>query len=132
MKSLDTNVLVRFLVNDDKNQSRKVRALLQQAHAERATFYVCDLVLLELIWVLGSAYGFARDLVLQAIGELADMPCLQFESLDRIHELVQEGLSDTLDLSDAFIGLSARSYGCETTLTFDKKAAKNKLFDPIP
>ena len=56
MNAIDTNVLVRFLVNDDRVQSAKVRQLFAIAERERAMFYVALLVLLETIWVLESAY----------------------------------------------------------------------------
>ena len=56
MNAIDTNVLVRFLVNDDPVQSAEVRQLFAIAERERAMFYVALLVLLETIWVLESAY----------------------------------------------------------------------------
>ena len=59
MIALDTNVLVRYLVNDDAEQANAARVLLESLTAEEPGF-VCREVMVELVWVLQRAYGFAR------------------------------------------------------------------------
>ncbi len=60
MKALDTNVLVRFLVQDDEIQASKVDQLFASAEQGKETLFIPLLVVLELIWVLQSAYGVQK------------------------------------------------------------------------
>lgn len=131
MKALDTNVLVRFLVADEKSQAGKVRRLFEAAERENESFCVSWVVLLELIWVLSAAYDFSRAEVLEAIELLSQMPILEFEDHDRTRRLVETGRATTADLSDLLIGLVAQGNGCEATLTFDRKLARTGLFEVL-
>ena len=65
MRGIDTNVLVRFLTQDDAQQARKVDRLIADTRARRETLYVNAIVLCETIWVLRSAYR-------QGPGDFAD------------------------------------------------------------
>lgn len=69
-KALDTNVLVRFLVNDDEKQARITFRLFQQAEATKEKLYVSNLVILELRWVLGFSYEISRTDTLRALDQL--------------------------------------------------------------
>ena len=129
MKSLDANIIIRFLVNDDKKQGEKVRALFLEAEKRGSVFFVTSPVFLEVIYVLDSVYGFRRGEILDAIGSLSSMPIIRFEDTDAVQKFTTEGKNTTVDLEDIFIGLTAREAGCESTITFDKKAAKSDLFE---
>lgn len=131
MKALDTNVLVRFLMDDDANMARRARALLEATHQRGQSFLVVTPVLLELIWVLKSTYALARADILDALAALAMMPVLQFESADLVHDLIHHGRTTKLELPDLLIALCARHRGAESTSTFDAKAAKSDLFELI-
>jgi len=61
MKALDTNVLIRFLVQDDVNQADKVIQLFSKAEQNKEVLFVPLLVVLEVIWVLQSAYSVTRE-----------------------------------------------------------------------
>lgn len=131
MKAIDTNVLVRFLVNDDKAQAQQVRTLLKTAEQQRAAYFVPLLVVLETIWVLESAYQIQRDDLLDALGDLLLMPVLQFEQREAVRKMVLYARDNAVDLSDALIAQSTRAQGCEAILTFDKKAARGDGFAPL-
>ena len=91
MIALDTNVIVRFLVRDDETQAQAVYGRLKQAEADREAVFVPLLVLLEVIWVLGSAYGKTRSEILSSIEDMKRMPIFAFES----DEVIQScGLGD--------------------------------------
>ena len=66
MKAVNTNVLVRFLVNDDPARARSVHGLFVTAERRREAFWVPVLVVLEAIWVLESAYGVSRNELIAA------------------------------------------------------------------
>ncbi|MDX8379879.1 MAG: type II toxin-antitoxin system VapC family toxin [Gallionella sp.] len=128
MKALDTNVLVRFLVNDDEKQARMVCDLLRQAETERALLFVPSLVMLELIWVLESVYDISRENILGAIHNLLMMPVLSFDKHAALQSFMQAAKNRKEGLADLFIACAAIDSGCSTVLTFDKKALGFKYF----
>ncbi len=131
MIALDTNVLVRFLVSDDAPMTARARKVFEQALASGDPLLISNLVLLETLWVLGSAYGFTRKTNLEAIECLLSLPSVRFESQGFIREFVRLGRASSLDLSDILIGLHAKAIGSTITLTFDKKATRSDLFEEV-
>ena len=129
MKALDTNILVRLLVNDDASQGAKAHALLLEAEQAQASFMVTTPVVLELIWVFSAVYEIGRKEIIDALENLLLLTVLEFEDYDRVRKLCTLAKSDTLDLADMLIGLSANDLDCKTTVTFDKRAAKSDLFE---
>lgn len=131
MKALDTNVIVRLLINDDKVQGRRAKALLEKAEEESERCFLSLLVILETIWVLSAVYQLNRSEVLDALELLTQMPVLELESDGTVQELLRMGRSGNADLPDLLIGLSAKARGCETTLTFERGLEKTTLFERI-
>jgi predicted nucleic-acid-binding protein len=131
MNALDTNVLVRFLVQDDEKQAQVVNQLLKDAETQQQTYYVSNVVVLELMWVLKAAYDVPRDAIVGAISELLSMVTLEFQDQTVVRDFTISAQNNTYDLSDLFIGQVAQHAKCETTLTFDKKAAKSTLFSKL-
>lgn len=128
MKAVDTNVLVRFLVQDDDKQTQAVIQLLVDAETSKRPLFVSNVVVLELMWVLKSAYDVPRDDILNALGELLSMVALEFQDSLIVRHFISSAQNNTYDLADLLIAHVARGKGCETTLTFDRKAAKVSLF----
>ncbi len=131
MKALDTNVVVRFLVGDDAAMAAKALRVLDDAHETGSPLLVTNLVLLESMWVLGSAYALTRGDILDAFERLLDMPALRFESRGLMLDFVRRARASTFDLADILIALHSRMHNCSTTLTFDKKAARSEMFEEI-
>ncbi|MFK5925357.1 MAG: type II toxin-antitoxin system VapC family toxin [Desulfuromusa sp.] len=132
MKAIDTNILVRFLVGDDELQARKVYNIFKQAESNKKKLFVPLLVVLELIWVLESAYKIRQREIIDSISELLLMPILKFEHLSVLQQFTKNAPVTKYDLSDLLIAYSAVEQGCELTFTFDKKASKFKLFELVP
>jgi predicted nucleic-acid-binding protein len=128
MRAVDTNVLVRFLVQDDEEQAQIVNALFADAETSKHPLFVSTLVVLEVIWVLKAVYDVPRDAILLSLNELLSMSALGFQDQSVIRAFVAAAHGNTFDLSDMLIGQVAVGAGCETTLTFDKKAAKSPHF----
>ncbi len=128
MKALDTNVLVRSLVQDDETQARKVGQLFASAEQRKETLFVPLLVVFELIWVFQSAYGVDKKDIILAICALLQMPILEFEKQSVVREYVRSVEGFRGDLADLLIARSALYSACEMVLTFDKKAAGYKYF----
>ena len=131
MKALDTNVIVRLLINDDKVQGRRAKAVLEKAEEESERYFLSLLVILETIWVLSAVYKLNRSEVLDALELLTQMPVLELENDGTVQELLRMGRSGNADLPDLLIGLSAKARGCETTLTFEKGLETTALFERL-
>ena len=131
MKALDTNMLVRFLVNDHRKQAHKARQILEAAESTADQLLVVTPVVLELMWVLSSVYEYDRNEVIEAMNRLLQMPVLRFEHPERIRKMCMLAKSSSVDLPDLLIGVCARSLGAGATKTFDKAAGKSSLFEPI-
>ncbi len=128
MNALDTNILVRFLIQDDKAQANKVNNLLASSEQDKETLFIPILVILELIWVLQSVYEVKRKDIILALSTLLQMPVLAFEKQSTLRECIISAEQFSGDLSDILISHSALSSSCKTVLTFDKKATKFKHF----
>ncbi len=131
MKGVDTNILVRFLVGDEEEQTKKVYDLFKKAESERKELLVPLLVVLELIWVLESVYETPRSEILDALRELLLLPVLNFEHRPALHHFIQAAQESKYDLSDLLIAHAAKAQGCETVMTFDRKAARFDLFELV-
>ena len=128
MIALDTNILIRFLVRDDKKQAELVYARFAQAEKTGEQLFVPLLVLQETIWVLESVYELSRPDVLCAIEDLLHLPILKFETDEVVLTFLSDAKSTKTDLADILIGCSAKSNGSEAIITFDKKASRLPYF----
>lgn len=90
--------------------------------------FVRQAVVLELVWVLTSAFKVSRPDTLAALSELLSMSALGFQDQSIIRDFLVGAHTNTCDLPDLLIAQIARRKDCETTLTFDEEAAKTSLF----
>lgn len=131
MKAVDTNVLVRFLVQDDEKQAQIATQLLTDTEAAKQPLFVSNVVVLELMWVLGSSYEVSREDILDSLGDLLSMTALEFQDQAIVRDFVMSAQNNSYDLADLLISQVAKGKGCDTTLTFDKKAAKAPHFTKL-
>lgn len=123
MIALDTNILVRYLVNDDARQAEAARGLLAKLTAERPGF-VCREVSVELAWVLDRAYGFSRHRIATVFEELVATEELRFETADDVIRAADAYRRGGAELSDQMIAAAARRSGAGVLYTFDRRAAQ--------
>jgi len=124
MPALDTNVLVRYVVQDDRGQFAAAKRLIGRCVAAGQALFVPVTVALELEWVLRASFGYAKDEVLQVLSNLFSAAELTFESeraLEVALQLYREGSADFADC--LHIALAAEA-GEQPLWTFDKAAAK--------
>ena len=129
MNAVDTNILMRFLMNDDVPQSQLVYALFKRTEKRGDVLFVPAVVVLEMIWVLESAYSISRQEIIASISDLLSMPILTFEIQPAVQKFVISAQKNNLDLSDLLLAHAAAHSHCDKVYTFDKKASKFKLFE---
>ncbi|MFM8951854.1 MAG: PIN domain-containing protein [Planctomycetaceae bacterium] len=123
MIGLDTNVLVRYIMQDDPRQSPKATRLIESLDAERPGF-IAVVSVVELYWVLTSCYGLAGHDVKQAIESLLRAKQIVVERADQVLRAVRVFDDGKADFADCLIERIASSAGCTETVTFDAGAAK--------
>ena len=120
MIALDTNVLVRYLAQDDDAQLQSVPKLLSK---KKATFYLLDLVLVECAWVLQSLYDWSPAEVADAYARLTSIHNLVFEDEARLRASLK-ALRGGADLADEMIARKCRDEDCQQLATFDAGLVK--------
>ena len=118
--ALDTNLVVRLLVEDDVTQVRQVRALLEEAKERGESCLVTNPVLCETEWVLESAYNASRGDVTAAVQQLLASAAFSFENLETVRRALELYQTGRGDFSDYLLGLTGEAGGASTTYTFDK------------
>lgn len=121
--AVDTNVLVRYLVNDDAEQAAAARALLEGLTRDRPGF-VCREVTVEVVWVLERAYKFNRVEIANVLVELVTTDCLVFEAADDITRAALDYRQGGPGFADRMILTAADRAGAMPLYTFDKRLAK--------
>lgn len=113
MLAIDTNVVVRYLTGDHSEQSPRARALV-----DGQPVFVPVTVILEVEWVLRSAYGYTPDQVARALQAFAGLPTVSIEDPEIVAEALQASLR-AMDFADALhLGKSA---GCDGFASFDRR-----------
>jgi predicted nucleic-acid-binding protein len=120
MIALDTNVLVRFLVEDDDAQSRKASRLIEKALERDEALFISDIVMCEMVWVLSTSYRFSRSDIAGVSGELVRGRGVVFASSDALARALQAYVAGKGDFADYLIREHARAAGADTVATFDR------------
>ncbi|MEO8311640.1 MAG: type II toxin-antitoxin system VapC family toxin [Caldimonas sp.] len=123
MIGLDTNVLVRYVMQDDARQSPKATLLMESLSGESAAF-VPQVVVIEFVWVLSSSYALSRPQVASALDGLLRSKELVVERADQVMKALRMFNAGTADFADCLIERVAQHAGCTATMTFDAGAAK--------
>jgi predicted nucleic-acid-binding protein len=127
MKGVDTNVLIRYLVQDEPLQGRKAAAFITKECSADSPGLINRIVLCEVVWVLETAYRYARSQVAQALDRI--LRTSQFEIED--HQDAWSALREYQaggDFAVALIAAVNRRLGCDYTVTFDRGAARSSGF----
>ena len=130
MIGLDTNILVRFIMDDDPVQSRQVQHIIERKLTKDKPGFISLAVILETAWVLESVYKRSGRQVAEAIHRILQIETFVIQNEQEVYTAMialQTG-QDFADVLIATIGLWA---GCDTTLTFDKKASRLHGFELI-
>ena len=124
MAGLDTNVLVRFLVQDDARQGGAAARLIRSGVEAGGALFVPVTVVLELEWVLRASFGFDKPAILQALFGLMGSFELSFESEGAVELALGTYADGKADFADCLHAALATMAGAQPLWTFDKAAAK--------
>jgi predicted nucleic-acid-binding protein len=119
--AVDTNVLVRVLV-DDPTAPDQCRAT-RQAVSEAGEVFVSQVVQIETVWVLVSAYGLSKTSLQHTLGAIADHPAFHLQRREVFQAALQNYLAANTDFADCMILAESASAGHEL-VTFDRKLGK--------
>ena len=123
MIGFDTNVLVRYIMQDDAKQAALASRLVESL-GDSAGF-IPLVVIAELSWVLASAYSLNRGQIAEALEGVLRSKEWVVEKADVVWQAVRLFQSGSADFADCLIFRSAAAAGCEKTMTFDRDAAKS-------
>jgi predicted nucleic-acid-binding protein len=124
MIGLDTNVLVRFLVEDDEAQLEQAKALIKRESRNGQRIMISELVLLETEWVLRSRYEFTKKEIIGTLSGLLESVEFEIEDESSVERALYVWKDSNADFADCLIGARHKMLGCRATATFDAKALK--------
>jgi predicted nucleic-acid-binding protein len=119
VRGLDTNILVRFFIQDDPEQTQTVLELLEQTERDGEKLHVTPITLCELVWVLGSVYRQNRRQTSAALESLLDIRLLEIQDRELVLRALDDVRTGPAEFSDYLIGWQNRQAGCVDTITFD-------------
>jgi len=125
---LDTNVLVRYLTQDDPAQARRANAVVAEASSSGQRLYLTVVVLCELVWVLRGAYELDRPAVATTLERILATVQFEIEHKDVMYDALADYQAGAGDFADYVIGRRGREAGCDHTATFDRRLKASALF----
>lgn len=121
MIGIDTNVLLRLLLNDSPAQNKRIDNLLAEYGQSEASVHIADVVLAETLWVLRTAYRQPKAALQEALSALLAEPAFHFENRSAVTQALEEFGQAQAGFSDCLIAARNLQSGCEFTATFDKQ-----------
>ena len=123
MIGVDTNVLIRYIAQDDAAQSRRATKFIENECSADLPGYVGVVVLVEVVWVSESVYGASRREVADIVRRLLGIKQLVVQNAETVWQALRLFESSKADFADCLVIRTAESDGCGRIMTFDKQAA---------
>jgi predicted nucleic-acid-binding protein len=130
MIGLDTNIIVRYIMGDDPVQTSKAVRIIER-HTEQDTAFISLASVLETVWVLQSVYKLSNQQVAQAVERMLQVETITVQNETEVSAAAHALKTGRGSFEDALIGALGVTAGCESTLTFDRKAARLHGFELI-
>ena len=131
MIGLDTNILVRYLTQDDPVQSPVATEIIERQLSEENPGFVSIVAMVETVWVLDRAYGFAAHEIATAVERMLQADVLVVENEQEVFTAMTAVKDEKSSFADAVIAQLGARAGCSRTLTFDHKAARFPAFELV-
>lgn len=127
MIGIDTNVLVRYIAQDDKAQSPRATTFIEKECSVAVPGFVGLVVLAEVVWVSESLYGAARQEVADIVRRILSIRQLLVEDAETAWKALRLYESGKADFADCLVACTAFAAGCESVATFDRQAANSGM-----
>jgi predicted nucleic-acid-binding protein len=124
MIGLDTNVVVRYIMQDDAKQAAKATKLIEGLTAEEPGF-ISLVSIVELVWVLSACFDLKRGQISQALDVLLRAKQLVVDQAEHVVRALRAYSVGNADFADCLIERTAAAAGCTQTMTFDVAASKS-------
>lgn len=124
MVGLDTNVLLRYLVQDDPVQSFRATEIVEGRLTRHDPGFVSLVSILEIVWALGTLYKRSRFQIADHVEMILAADTLEVQNEQQVYQAVVALRNGTGTFEDALICALGVWRGCSATLTFDQNAAK--------
>lgn len=131
MIGLDTNILIRHIMQDDPLQSPKATRIIERQLTKEDSGYISLATMLETAWVLENIYGLSRQELAQAIETILQVTAFVVQNEKEVHASMLALRAGQGSFDDALIGSLGLWAGCASTLTFDRKASRLQGFELI-
>ena len=131
MIGLDTNVLVRYLVQDDPVQSLRASHFMDRHCTVDDPCLINDIVLCEMAWVLESAYDYPKGAIVEVLEKLLMTNGLEVADKNTVWVALKDYRATKADFADCLIGRINSALGCAQTATFDKALKSLSGFKPL-
>ncbi len=128
MIGLDTNALVRYLAQDDINQSARATQIIERQLTENQPGFISLVTVVETVWVLARVYGLPRQTIAAAVERMLQADTLLVQNEQEVFTALMALKTGAGEFPDALIGALGEWAGCEKTLTFDKKTKRLRQF----
>ena len=122
MIGLDTNVLVRYLAQDDPEQSARATQVVEQELTEDTPGFIGLVVLVETAWVLQRLYRASAEEIRETVTDLSGSRAILVENRDVVARALALSKKNSCGFADAIIATSAFSAGCDKVISFDRGA----------
>ena len=124
MIGLDTNVVLRLLLNDDPAQNDRLDALLQAHGQAPGALLITDVLLAEVFWTLRSAYAQDKPALLRALQGLLEEASIAFEDRQSVADAVAAYEAGPCGFADCLVAAKNQRLGSSFTATFDRRMAR--------
>jgi predicted nucleic-acid-binding protein len=131
MIGLDTNVIVRYLTQDDPTQSAKATALIERVLTEANPGFVSIVAMVETAWVLERIYRLTASQMAAAIEHMLGVDVLVIENEQQVFTAMTAVKEGSGSFADALIGALGIKAGCSHTVTFDREALRLPTFKSL-
>ena len=129
---IDTNIFIRYLINDVPSQIDKVERLFDLAEKGEVTLITGPPVFFEIAWTLKSFYNVNRESIYESISGIIGLPGLDIIDLDILEEALELYKQTSTDFNDAYIAVLSNKAGAESIATFNAKHFRNLNVEIYP
>ncbi len=128
MIGIDTNILVRYIAQDDELQSGIATEFIENYCSNGNKIFVNHLVICELVWVLKKCYKLSKPKTIDVIQHILQTSQFSIENAQVIWQALTDYKKYSADFADYVVGRTNTFNNCDETITFDKKASKSNGF----